>query len=34
MTDKLVDLNNIQELAEKFNQAKGRPRLILLLSPT
>jgi hypothetical protein len=27
-------LNSIEELKERFNQAKGKPRLILLMSPT
>jgi hypothetical protein len=27
-------LTGIEQLKERFNQAKGRPRLILLMSPT
>ena len=27
-------LTGIEQLQERFNQAKGRPRLILLMSPT
>ena len=30
----LVDLKSVDELREKFNQDKGSPRIILLLSPT
>jgi len=30
----LIDLQNIEQLQTQFNQAKGLPRLILLVSPT
>jgi hypothetical protein len=30
----LTDLHEIQELRTRFNQDKGTPRLLLLLSPT
>lgn len=30
----LTDLNNIEDLRNRFNQDKGTPRLLLLLSPT
>ena len=30
----LIDLDNIEQLQAQFNQDKGVPRLILLLSPT
>ena len=30
----LTNLNNIEELRARFNQDKGTPRLVLLLSPT
>ena len=30
----LTELNNIEELRARFNQDKGAPRLILLVSPT
>jgi hypothetical protein len=30
----LTDINNIAELSARFNQDKGTPRLVLLLSPT
>ena len=30
----LTDLNNIEDLRARFNQDKGTPRLLLLLSPT
>jgi hypothetical protein len=30
----LTNLNNIEELRARFNQEKGTPRLLLLLSPT
>ena len=29
-----TDLNNIEDLRNRFNQDKGTPRLLLLLSPT
>jgi hypothetical protein len=30
----LAELRNIEDLRNQFNHDKGRPRLILLLSPT
>jgi hypothetical protein len=30
----LTDLNNFEELKTQFNRDKGKPRLLLLLSPT
>ena len=30
----LTNLNNVEELRARFNQEKGTPRLLLLLSPT
>jgi hypothetical protein len=30
----LMDLHEIEELRTRFNQDKGTPRLLLLLSPT
>jgi hypothetical protein len=30
----LTDLNSIEELRARFNQDKGVPRILLLLSPT
>ncbi len=30
----LTELNNIEELRAHFNQDKGAPRLVLLVSPT
>lgn len=30
----LTDLNSVEQLRARFNQDKGTPRLLLLLSPT
>lgn len=30
----LTELNNIEDLRTRFNQDKGTPRLLLLVSPT
>ena len=30
----LTDLNNIEQLRTQFNHDQGKPRLLLLLSPT
>ena len=30
----LTDLRSVEDLRAKFNQDKGKPRLILLLAPT
>ena len=30
----LTDLNSVEDLRARFNQDKGTPRLLLLLSPT
>jgi len=33
-TIELIDLESAEELAALFNSDRGRPRLVLLLSPT
>ncbi len=31
---RLIELHTVDELRERFNQNRGKPRLVLLLSPT
>lgn len=33
-TDALTNLTSVEQLSERFNEDRGEPRLVLLLSPT